>query len=396
MKEAALRAITYSTLWIMLLVLSGCQNANTHNTDKDRALIKSGAGSKNISKKNHYTKDGFKNLYVEDNDKNFFDFLEMRLLGDEEWADHASLANQVPIQTVDIKRLKVKNNAQSEADLPLVTWLGHSMFLVQHNRLTLLTDPIFSNRASPLSFAGPKRYVEHAMNYADLPNIDIVVISHNHYDHLDNDTIKQLATHSALQTSPIQFYVPLGVKAHLIDEGVNPNDVTEMDWWNKATAKNSFSSAEIQALPSQHWSGRGLSDRLQTLWASWSINFGNFTVWFAGDTGYNDIQFKQIGNALGKIDLALIPIGGYAPRWFMQKYHLNPSEAVTIHTDVNATKSIGMHWGTFPMTAEEPGEPVTVLAQGKQAKEINNDSFITLSIGESVVIELDSVKGTQP
>jgi N-acyl-phosphatidylethanolamine-hydrolysing phospholipase D len=396
MKQAALRAITYSALLIILLVLSACQNTSTHNTSKNKGLIKNGAEGKKISKKAHHTKDGFKNLYVEDNDKNVFDFLEMRLLGDEEWADHASLANQVPIQAVDIERLQVKNSTPSEANLPLVTWLGHSMFLVQHNRLTLLTDPIFSNRASPLSFAGPKRYVEHAMNYADLPNIDIVVISHNHYDHLDNDTIEQLAARSVLQLSPIQFYVPLGLKTHLINEGVNPNNVTEMDWWNKATAKNSFSSAEIQALPSQHWSARGLSDRLQTLWASWSINFGNFTVWFSGDTGYNDIQFKQIGNALGKVDLALIPIGGYAPMWFMQKYHINPSEAVTIHTEVNATKSIGMHWGTFPMTAEEPGEPVNVLAQEKKAKEIDNDSFITLSIGESIVIELDSVKATQP
>ena len=99
---------------------------------------------------------------------------------------------------------------------------------------------------------------------------------------------------------------------------------------------------------------------------------------------------------MGKVDLALIPIGGYAPRWFMQKYHINPYEAVAIHTDVNATKSIGMHWGTFPMTAEEPGEPVKILAQEKQAKRISNDSFITLSIGESIVIELNSVKTTQP
>jgi N-acyl-phosphatidylethanolamine-hydrolysing phospholipase D len=226
MKQAALRAITYSALLIILLVLSACQNTSTHNTSKNKGLIKNGAEGKKISKKAHHTKDGFKNLYVEDNDKNVFDFLEMRLLGDEEWADHASLANQVPIQAVDIERLQVKNSTPSEANLPLVTWLGHSMFLVQHNRLTLLTDPIFSNRASPLSFAGPKRYVEHAMNYADLPNIDIVVISHNHYDHLDNDTIEQLAARSVLQLSPIQFYVPLGLKTHLINEGFNHNNVT--------------------------------------------------------------------------------------------------------------------------------------------------------------------------
>jgi N-acyl-phosphatidylethanolamine-hydrolysing phospholipase D len=372
-------AMTCSLLLIIIGALSACQSADT--TPNNSVKNKEG------SKKGHYTSDGFKNLYVKDNDKNFFDFLEMRFLGDEKWADHASLADQVPIQAVDVARLQTKNNVSSESEQPLVTWLGHSMFLVQHNNLTLLTDPIFSDRASPLSFAGPKRYVKHAMDYAELPDIDIVVISHNHYDHLDNDTIAQLAARSALQVSPIQFYVPLGVKAHLTDEGVMSSDVTEMDWWSKALATNAFSSAEIQALPSQHWSARGLSDRLQTLWASWSINFGDFTVWFAGDTGYNDIQFKQIGDALGKVDLALIPIGGYAPRWFMQKYHVNPNEAVKIHEDVNAIKSIGMHWGTFPLTAEEPGEPVKVLAQEKLAKGMSESSFISLSIGESIVIE---------
>ena len=380
MKQVGFYATICPVLFLVIVALSGCQSANTNTTNTS-------VKSKESSKKGHHTNDGFKNLYVEDSDKSFFDFLEMRFLSDEKWADHASLADQVPIQAVDVERLHAKSNLPFESGQPLVTWLGHSMFLVQHNKLTLLTDPIFSDRASPLSFAGPKRYVKHAMDYAELPDIDIVVISHNHYDHLDNDTIKQLATRSAMQTSPIQFYVPLGLKVHLSAEGVNPNEVIEMDWWSKAFAKNAFSSAEIQALPSQHWSARGLSDRLQTLWASWSINFGDFTVWFAGDTGYNDIQFKQIGDALGKVDLALIPIGGYAPRWFMQKYHVNPNEALMIHDDVNAAKSIGMHWGTFPLTAEEPGEPVKVLAQEKLAKGMSEGSFISLSIGESIIIE---------
>ncbi len=376
----AVRDVMTCSLLLIVIGLSACQSTDT-NTPKNSVE------SKEDLNKSHYTSNGFKNLYVEDNDKSFFDFLEMRFLGDEKWADHASLADQVPIQAVDVARVRAQNNTPSESNRPLVTWLGHSMFLVQHNKLNLLTDPIFTDRASPLAFAGPKRYVKHAMDYAELPDIDIVVISHNHYDHLDNDTIGQLAERSASQISPIQFYVPLGLKAHLTGEGVNPSDVTEMDWWSKALATNAFSSAEIQALPSQHWSARGLSDRLQTLWASWSINFGDFTIWFAGDTGYNDIQFKQIGYALDKVDLALIPIGGYAPRWFMQKYHVNPNEAVKIHEDVNAVKSIGMHWGTFPMTAEEPGEPVKVLAQEKLANGMSDGSFISLSIGESILIE---------
>jgi N-acyl-phosphatidylethanolamine-hydrolysing phospholipase D len=358
------------------LFIFGCQSSDTSakKVDKNKA---------------HHTKEGFKNLYVEDIDKNFFDFLEMRLLGDEEWADHASLVNQVPTKAVDVARIKAKSDMLAETKQPLITWLGHSMFLVQHNGLTLLTDPIFSNRASPLSFAGPKRYVKHAMDYADLPPIDVVIISHSHYDHLDNATIERLAQRSLLQITPTQFYVPLGLKSHLVGKGVDPSYIFEMDWWDKTVVQSTVGSAEIQALPSQHWSARSLTDRLTTLWVSWSIDFGNFNLWFAGDTGYNDIQFKEIGANLGEVDLALIPIGAYSPRWFMQKYHVNPSEALQIHHDVNAKLSIGMHWGTFPLTAEEPGEPVKVLTQEKLKKGIPDKQFITLAVGESMLIELN-------
>jgi N-acyl-phosphatidylethanolamine-hydrolysing phospholipase D len=359
------------------LLISACQSSSTDSKKTDTI------------DKAHHTKEGFRNLYIEDDGKHFFDFLEMRFLGDEKWADHASLAEQVPIQAVDLTRIKAKSDMQAEVKQALITWLGHSMFLIQHNGLTLLTDPIFSNRASPLSFAGPKRYVEHAMDYAELPRVDIVVISHSHYDHLDNATIEQLIQSSLRQGSPIQFYVPLGLKSHLVDEGADPSQVFEMDWWDKIAVQNTASSAQIQALPSQHWSARGLSDKLTTLWASWLIDFGDFKLWFAGDTGYNKIQFKEIGAALGEVDLALIPIGGYAPRWFMKNYHVNPSEAIQIHQDVNAKQSIGMHWGTFPLTAEEPGEPVKILTLEKQAKGLSDDEFMTLSIGESRAIDVN-------
>ncbi|MDT0628116.1 MBL fold metallo-hydrolase [Alteromonas sp. W364] len=337
--------------------------------------------------KEHHTPDGFKNLYVVDTDKSFFDFLEMRLLGDEVWADHPALADQVPQQQVDIARIQAKSDLQAETDVPLITWLGHSMFLIQHKGLTLLTDPIFSNRASPLSFAGPKRYIPHAMDYADLPNIDIVIISHNHYDHLDNSTLSTLAERSLQQVSPTRFFVPLGLKAHLEQEGVIANNITELDWWDKSIAQNAFASADIQALPSQHWSARGLSDRLQTLWASWSINIDGFHIWFAGDTGYNSVQFKEIGERTDPIDLALIPIGAYLPRWFMQKYHVNPDEALKIQADVKASKAIGMHWGTFPLTAEEPGDPVKALKHAQETQSLDESKFTTMAIGETMRFE---------
>jgi N-acyl-phosphatidylethanolamine-hydrolysing phospholipase D len=354
-------------------------------------LISSCAGTDNYQErkgKAHHTPDGFRNVHVVDTDKSFFDFLEMRLLGDEIWADHPALASQVPQQQVDIARIQAKSDMQAETDAPLITWLGHSMFLIQHKGLTLLTDPIFSNRASPLSFAGPKRYVPHAINYEDLPNIDIVIISHNHYDHLDNSTLNTLAERSLQQISPTRFFVPLGLKAHLEKEGVGSNNITELDWWDKSIAQNAFASADIQALPSQHWSARGLTDRLQTLWASWSINIDGFHIWFAGDTGYNSVQFKEIGERSEPIDLALIPIGAYQPRWFMQKYHVNPEEALKIQADVQAKMAIGMHWGTFPLTAEEPGEPVNALKRAQKIQALDTSTFMTMAIGETIALEL--------
>jgi len=347
---------------LTLLLLQGCSSRTT---------------SSNKPSKAHHTVDGYKNLHVEDTDKSFFDFLKMRMLGEDEWADHLALASQVPVQDIDVERIKSPGNK------PLITWLGHSVFLIQYNGINVLTDPIFSDRASPLSFAGPRRYVKHAMDYADLPDIDIVVISHNHYDHLDEDSLQTLARRSLSQANPIQFYVPMGLVDILLDQNIQRANIVEMDWWDSHTQGN----VVITAQPSQHWSARGLADRLNTLWASFHLKIEDFNVWFAGDTGYNDVQFKQIGQR-STIDLALIPIGAYAPRWFMQKYHVNPAEAVMIHKDVKAKKSIGMHWGTFPLTAEEPGEPVTLLEQEKQAHTLNQDSFITLAIGESIQIEL--------
>jgi N-acyl-phosphatidylethanolamine-hydrolysing phospholipase D len=356
-----------------VLLLSACSTTN---------------GGQFQNQKAHHTKDGFKNLYITDTDKSFFDFLEMRIMGEDEWADHPSLASQVPVQEVDLERVLAKSDLRDETDRPLITWLGHSMFLIQHAGLTVLTDPIFTDRASPLSFAGPRRYVPHSMDYADLPNIDIVIISHNHYDHLDNTTLSLLADKSQEQVSPTRFFVPLGLKTHLVNESVDANDVVEMDWWEKASAQNAFASADIQALPSQHWSARGLSDRLTTLWASWSITIEGFHIWFAGDTGYNDIQFKEIGNNVEAIDLALIPIGAYAPRWFMKNYHVDPAEAILIHKDIKAKQSIGMHWGTFPLTAEAPGDPVIELNKQLQAKLQEGESihFSTMAIGQSIAI----------
>lgn len=321
-------------------------------------------GAPAASRPAHHTADGFQNLYVKDPDKSVFDFLAMKYFGDDVWADHAARAGEVPTVDLDPKIL------QSPPAALQITWLGHSTFLLQRDGINILTDPIFGDRASPFPFAGPKRYVRHAIDYALLPKIDYVVISHNHYDHLDTVAVERLGN------QPV-YLVPLGLGPWLAEHGVRPERVREMDWWAKA----SFASLEVQAMPSQHWSARGLNDRRETLWASWLLDIAGRKVWFAGDTGYNDVQFKEIGQAAGGIDVGLIPIGGYLPRDFMRSYHVNPEEAVLIHRDIGARVSIGMHWGTLPLTAEGPGDPALELARQRKAHGLAPDSFITMAIG---------------
>ena len=178
------------------------------------------------------------------------------------------------------------------------------------------------------------------------------------------------------------YLVPLGLKQWFVDVGIDPAKVIELDWWQTfRTDRVTFT-----ATPSQHWSGRGLFDREQTLWAAWHIDIEDFSVWFAGDTGYNDFQFKAVAERWGGVDLALIPIGSYAPRWFMQKHHVNPEEAIRIHQDVNARLSIGMHWGTFQLSAEPMMEPRQRLQQLIAENGLSRGEFVTLAIGESITL----------
>ena len=318
----------------------------------------------------HHTANGFRNLHIEDPDKTFFTFLRMRFFGDTEWADHEAQADQVPVQILPAERLR------TEHDHTRISWLGHSTFLIQRGGINVLTDPVFSDRASPLSFAGPARYIPHVMDYKHLPEIDYVVISHNHYDHLDERAINQLAERTSDSTI---FLVPLGLGGWIKDAGVDPAMVRELDWWGQVD----FGGLRLQAQPSQHWSARSLFDKMQTLWASWLIDFDGHTIWFAGDTGYNDRQFKEIAERSPPIKLALIPIGAYSPRWFMKHYHVNPEEAVLMHQDLRAEQSIGMHWGTFPLTAEPPMEPLQRLEKARTAAGIDGEAFGTMSVGES-------------
>lgn len=326
----------------------------------------------------HHTDTGFRNLYVSDSGKNVFTFLRMRWFGDDPYADHSQELDQIRVTgTVD--------PISETPDRPTITWLGHSTFLLRHQGHTLLTDPILSQRASPVGFAGPERLAPLVYDLPDLPKIDWVVISHNHYDHLDTDTIR------ALGNGPM-YFVPLGVKAWFVELGIDPQRVQEMDWWESRTVNGST----ITATPTQHWSSRGLTDRYQTLWAAWRLEMSDFSLWFAGDTGYNDVQFRETFERLGPVDMALIPIGAYAPRWFMQNNHVNPEEAIAIHNDVGAQISIGMHWSTFQLSAEPLDEPRQRLEAQVQSGALRQGRFLTLPIGGSIDYSPDNFINVTP
>lgn len=256
-----------------------------------------------------------------------------------------------------------------------LTWVGHATFLIQLSGLNILTDPHFTPRASPFSFAGPERWAPPGLSLDELPDIDLVVISHDHYDHLDKGSVQALAAQAG---GAPQFFVPLGIKAHLVDFGVAPGKVTELDWWEQ----REFGSATIAATPVQHFSGRWIDDRNATLWAGWMIQAGGRQVFFAGDTGYSP-DFRDIHARYGAVDLALIPIGAYQPRWFMKPVHVNPAEAVQIHQDLQARYSVGMHWGTFNLTDEPMDEPPRALAAARNAVGVSAERFFVVQHGET-------------
>lgn len=257
---------------------------------------------------------------------------------------------------------------------PSVTWVGHATVLLRLGGRNVITDPQFSERASPVGFAGPKRVVPPVPAIHELPHIDVVVISHNHYDHLDQDSVRRIAEQPG--GSP-RFFVPLGLKSWFARRGIE--DVEELDWWDS----REFKGLRIDFVPVQHWSKRTLSDENQTLWGGWVVRHPELSFFFAGDTGYSR-DFADIRARFGGFDLAAIPIGAYAPRWFMQIMHLDPAEAVRVHRDVNARRSLGIHWGTFAnLTDESLYEPPQRLAEELKKAGLSEHAFFVLKHGET-------------
>ncbi len=273
------------------------------------------------------------------------------------------------------KRVEIETSSQWQELAPDQTnyavWIGHATYLINNGDINILTDPIFSKRASPFGFAGPKRMIPAVMTLSDLPKIDLVVVSHNHYDHLDIWSLKKL---NKLNPKTI-FLVPIGDGKKLTSSGIK--NVYEMNWWDEF----SHSETTFNFTPVQHWSKRGLFDRNKSLWGGWFIETTDLALYHAGDTGYSS-DFKTTYQRLGAPDYSFIPIGAYDPRWFMKDSHVNPEEAVQIALDLKTPHSFGMHWGTFILTDEPVAEPPIRLQQALKEQNLASDFFRSPKPGE--------------
>lgn len=273
--------------------------------------------------------------------------------------------------------------AALDESLPHVTWIGHCTFLLEAHGKRILTDPIWSQRCSPLFFFGPKRKHAPPMAISELPEIDIVLISHNHYDHLDEKTVKALND----KFPRILWVVPMGLKSWFEKKGVRR--VRELLWWQESVIPFDDLRIVITSVPAQHYSGRGFLDLNKTLWMGHVVRFFQEEkltkcFYFVGDTAYNAYDFKKIGERFQKIDLCLCPIGTYKPGRFMRTVHSNPEDAVSIHQEVRSRLSVGMHWKTFRLSNEHMNQPPFDLYQEMIERGLNPTRFVPLEPGEKI------------
>ncbi|GAA5995474.1 hypothetical protein JCM5350_004599 [Sporobolomyces pararoseus] len=304
------------------------------------------------------------------------------------------------------------------------TFLGHACFLVefpklpeQERGLRVLFDPVWSHRCSPSQLIGPARVAKPPIKLEEIPHVDAVIISHNHYDHLDITTLKHL--YKSQPKGSIHFFAPLGNKTWFENViGCKEDQVTELDWWETRNLTLSQSTKEVEeepensvvsspggslkitATPCQHFTGRGIFDRNDTLWSSWSVeSTGGGKIWFAGDTGYRSIPrgvpleeednyphcpaFKEIGQREGPFDFSMIPIGAYDPRHFMSRVHCSPEDAVELHRETKSRRSLGMHHSTWMLTCEPMDEPPKRLRTAGEKYGISEEEFGVCGLGET-------------
>lgn len=264
---------------------------------------------------------------------------------------------------------------------PTVCWINHTTCLLQIDGITLLTDPVWSDRCSPLNFFGPRRHHAPPIPLEGLPPIDYVLLSHDHYDHLDKPTMMKLAARNPNCT----YFVPLGVGAWFKRHGISR--IVELDWWESFETPGGRIS--FHCVPAQHFSGRGAINQNTTLWCGWVARFERKVgerkqLYFVGDTGYNAYDFLAIGETFGGFDLSLIPIGAYSPREFMSPVHVHPEESVAIHLDANSRLSVATHWKTFRLSGEPANQPPYDLYRALQEVEEPVEKFRVLEPGQVI------------
>lgn len=278
------------------------------------------------------------------------------------WADWRELRTRERPDTSPVVEIPIKTSTAIGSPTPeqgvRFTWVNHSTVLLEFDGFRVLTDPIWSERCSPFQFAGPRRHHAPGIAFDALPRLDAVIISHDHYDHLDEATVR------ALGARGVPFFVPLGVGSHMERWGVS--QVTELDWWQQARVRNaSGESLRVQATPARHFSGRRLTDDNPTLWASWALLGPRQRVWYGGDTGYYE-GFKEIGETLGPFDLTVIPIGAYDKLW--PDIHLDPEQAIQVHEDVRGAVMLPVHWGSFALGLHAWNEPIVRAVELARAR----------------------------
>ena len=295
-----------------------------------------------------------------------FDYLGRQFSGDEVRVPPSPL----PVLAVDPTALA----AAPAASGLRAFWIGHASVYVELDGLRLLLDPVFAERVSPIAI-GPKRFHPPPIALADLPKIDAVLISHDHYDHLDMETVQRLAT------AGTRFFVPLGIGAHLERWGVPEAQIEEMEWWQRKT----LGGVEFVCTPTRHYSGRGLGDRSATLWSSWSVLGPRHRFFYSGDTGYGT-HFQDIGARLGPFDLAFVKIGAYGPGPSWVDIHMPPEQSVQAHQDVRARRMFPVHWSTFNLAYHDWDEPIRrTVAEARRA----GVELVTPRLGEWVDADRD-------
>lgn len=357
------RFILYTlSFFILLATVAGCSFLRLSPQFGAEA---EGARLKTMQQSPNYAEGVFQNPVPTNMDigfKGYLKLLHTRIFGET--------VEQLPDRPIPYLPVKAAHTKTVQDTATVVTWLGHSSFIVEIDGKRLLLDPMLGDIASPLSFMGPERFAPLPITAAELPAIDAVLISHDHYDHLDYGSIQ------ALNEKTGHFYVALGVGAHLERWGVPADKITEMDWWQEA----SWQGLTFAATPSRHFSGRGLTDRMKTLWTSWVIMGKEDRIFFSGDTGYFP-GFSEIGEKYGPFDITLLECGQYNELW--KSIHMMPEQTVQAHLDLKGKLLMPIHWGAFSLAMHSWTDPIERVTKEAAARQV---PITTPLIGQPVIL----------